>query len=64
VVFLLEVMMKKMNSFYSVLLVLFFLLVLPQNIFAHFGMLIPSDSMIMQEDNRNIRLNPLVFSPF
>jgi uncharacterized GH25 family protein len=62
--FLLEVMMKKMSTFYSALLVLFFLLVLPQNIFAHFGMLIPSDSMIMQEDNRSIRVTLSFSHPF
>jgi cobalt/nickel transport protein len=62
--FLLEMIMKKMSTSYSVLLILFFLFALPQYIFAHFGMVIPSDSMIMQEDNRNIRLTLSFSHPF
>jgi cobalt/nickel transport protein len=63
--FLLEMIMKKMINFYSALLILFFfLLAFPQNIFAHFGMVIPSDSMIMQEDNRNINVTLSFSHPF
>jgi cobalt/nickel transport protein len=32
--------------------------------FAHFGMVIPSDSMIMQEDNRNVRMTLSFSHPF
>jgi cobalt/nickel transport protein len=62
--FLLEVFMKRFN-FYSWLLVLFFFMsVLPQHVFAHFGMVIPSDSMILQEDNRNVRVTLSFSHPF
>ena len=34
------------------------------NGFAHFGMLIPSDSMIMQEDNKTVTLTLSFSHPF
>ena len=33
-------------------------------VFAHFGMLIPSDSMVMQDDNRTVNLNLSFSHPF
>lgn len=41
-----------------------FLLILAGNAFAHFGMLIPSDSMVMQSDNRVINLKLSFSHPF
>jgi cobalt/nickel transport protein len=63
--FLLGVAMKRLMSFYSAWIVLFFfVLVLSQHVFAHFGMVIPSNSMIMQENNRNIRIFLSFSHPF
>ena len=45
--------MKKINIF---LVTGFFLLILTSNAFAHFGMVIPSDSMVMQGDKRTVTL--------
>lgn len=57
--------MKKMINFYCGMLVLFcIMLALPYHVFAHFGMVIPSDSMIMQEDNRNVRVTLSFSHPF
>jgi cobalt/nickel transport protein len=57
--------MKRLLNFFPPLLVLFFSLsVLPQQVFAHFGMMIPSDSMIMQEDNRNVQVTLSFSHPF
>ena len=53
--------MKKMSL---VLVVLLFMLISEGNTFAHFGMLIPSDSMVMQSDNREIVLNVSFSHPF
>lgn len=65
VVFLLEVFMKRLIVYFSVPLLLFFSLsILPQNVSAHFGMLIPSDSMIMQDDNRDVRVTLSFSHPF
>lgn len=53
--------MKRMViSFFS--FVLFVLFSIPA--IAHFGMVIPSDSMVMQEDSRNVRLNLSFSHPF
>jgi len=57
--------MKRLINFSSSLLGLFFfLMVLPQHVFAHFGMVIPSDSMVMQEDNKNVRVTLSFSHPF
>jgi cobalt/nickel transport protein len=57
--------MKRLINFSSALLGLFFfLMVLPQHVFAHFGMVIPSDSMVMQEDNKNVRVTLSFSHPF
>ena len=47
-----------------ILLSCFFYVLLTNQAFAHFGMIIPSDSMIMQGDNRGIRLNVSFSHPF
>ncbi|MEA1921336.1 MAG: DUF4198 domain-containing protein [Pseudomonadota bacterium] len=44
--------------------VLFFLLLISGSATAHFGMLIPSDNMVMQNDNRTIKLNLSFSHPF
>ncbi len=44
--------------------VLFFLLLISGSATAHFGMLIPSDNMVMQGDNRTIKLNLSFSHPF
>ena len=41
-----------------------FLLVSTGNVFAHFGMLIPSDSMVMQGDNKTVTLTLSFSHPF
>jgi len=46
------------------LIILACCLLLPTNSFSHFGMIIPSDSMVMQEDNRTILLNLSFSHPF
>jgi cobalt/nickel transport protein len=57
--------MQRLINFSSALLGLFFfLMVLPQHVFAHFGMVIPSDSMVMQEDNKNVRVTLSFSHPF
>ena len=39
-------------------------LIIPGQAFAHFGMVIPSDSMVMQEDNRIVTLMISFSHPF
>jgi len=57
--------MQRLITFFSVLPVLFFTLsILPQQVFAHFGMVIPSDSMVMQEDTKNVRVTLSFSHPF
>ena len=41
-----------------------FLLILAGNAFAHFGMIIPSDSMVMQDENRVINITFSFSHPF
>ncbi|MDB9823357.1 DUF4198 domain-containing protein [Deltaproteobacteria bacterium] len=53
--------MKETTIFTATML---FLLILTGSAFAHFGMLIPSDSMIMQEDDRTITLTFSFSHPF
>ncbi|MCK5682152.1 DUF4198 domain-containing protein [bacterium] len=43
---------------------LVFLLLISGSAFAHFGMVIPSDNMVMQDDNRTIKLNLSFSHPF
>ena len=54
-------MMRKTRIF---LVTGLFLLMLVGNAFAHFGMIIPSDSMVMQNDNREINLTLSFSHPF
>ncbi|MFO8083562.1 MAG: DUF4198 domain-containing protein [Desulfobacterales bacterium] len=57
--------MKLLTSFCSAVMVLFLSLIfLPQHVFAHFGMVIPSDSMVMQDDKREVRLTLSFSHPF
>ncbi|MBW1805306.1 MAG: DUF4198 domain-containing protein [Deltaproteobacteria bacterium] len=53
--------MKKISI---VLVALLFMLISEGNTFAHFGMLIPSDSMVMQGDNRTLTLTLSFSHPF
>ena len=53
-----------MKIFYNILLSAAFILILNNNCFAHFGMLIPSDSMVMQGDARTIDLSVSFSHPF
>jgi len=62
VVFLLEVPMKQKPII--MLLILTGLLSFPMSGNAHFGMLIPSDTMIMQGDDRTIRVQASFSHPF
>jgi cobalt/nickel transport protein len=62
VAFLLEVQMKP--RVIIMLLILTGLLSFPKSGHAHFGMLIPSDTMIMQGDNRTVRVHASFSHPF
>ena len=53
--------MKGIKIIFTVVLLTF---IWAGNGFAHFGMIIPSDSMIMQGDNRNINLTISFSHPF
>ncbi|MBW1954288.1 MAG: DUF4198 domain-containing protein [Deltaproteobacteria bacterium] len=53
--------MRRFLSLGWVLLGIFFC---PSPVFAHFGMVIPSDSMVMQEEDRTIRLTLSFSHPF
>jgi nickel transport protein len=53
--------MKKGTLFLSIIIMS---LIIPGQIFAHFGMVIPSDSMVMQEDNRAVTLMVSFSHPF
>jgi len=53
--------MKKGTLFLSIIIIN---LIIPGQTFAHFGMVIPSDSMIMQEDNRTVTLMVSFSHPF
>lgn len=62
VAFLLEVQMKQKTTI--MLLILTGLLSFPMSGHAHFGMLIPSDTMIMQGDDRTVRVQISFSHPF
>ena len=47
---------NKMKRIRNYLVAVLFLITLTSNAFAHFGMVIPSDSMVMQGDNKTITL--------
>jgi len=51
-------------SLKSICFTVFFSLILVPFAAAHFGMIIPSDSMVMQEDNRTLTLNLSFSHPF
>jgi len=53
--------MKKGTLFLSIIIMS---LIIPGQTFAHFGMVIPSDSMVMQEDNRTVTLMVSFSHPF
>ena len=53
--------MKKMTIY---LVTGLFLLIVTSKVFAHFGMLIPSDSMVMQGDNKTVTLTLSFSHPF
>ncbi len=56
--------MKKYNAVLSVgFMTIFLFLVLSVPAFAHFGMIIPSDDMVTQSENRNITLNVKFIHP-
>ncbi|MFC1495023.1 DUF4198 domain-containing protein [Thermodesulfobacteriota bacterium] len=53
-----------MKKFYSILLLTLLLLFSGSTSFAHFGMIIPSDSMVMQGEDRNVTLTLSFSHPF
>jgi len=54
--------MKKTYLSLSVLLIVLCLAAGPA--YAHFGMIIPSDEMVMKDDPKNIKLNLMFWHPF
>jgi cobalt/nickel transport protein len=55
---------RKMRKLFLLVLISLCILFLPLIALAHFGMLIPSDSMVMQDDNRTINLKLSFSHPF
>jgi cobalt/nickel transport protein len=55
--------MRSANSILSVMIVMVIVLA-ANSVSAHFGMIIPSDSMVMQKDNRNVDLVLSFSHPF
>ena len=55
---------KKMGKYFFSVIILFTALFFANASLAHFGMLIPSDTMVMQEDNRTIDITLSFSHPF
>ncbi len=53
-----------MKSVIKISLFISFILIIPFYAFAHFGMVIPSDSMVMQDDTKNINVKLSFSHPF
>ena len=53
-----------MKKFSMALIVAVFILMMALPAWSHFGMLIPSDSMVMQEDSRTVTLTLSFSHPF